>query len=59
MNSKDESLEERVKRFKTMSLPGQPVATHMGTSDLVNDLWREVKSLREQLAKGTKREGGE
>lgn len=36
-----ERLDERVKQFKMMKLPGQPLATHMGTSYLVNDLDRE------------------
>ena len=44
-----EDLEERVHKFKTLSLPGQPMSMHLGTSYLVSDLWREVQRLREQL----------
>ena len=44
-----DSLEERVKQFEMMRLPGQPRAIHMGTSYLINDLWREVKNLRGAL----------
>lgn len=43
------SLEERVNQFNTMSLPGQPMGMHMGTSYLVNDLWREIRTLREMV----------
>lgn len=43
---KDE-LKERVHKFNSMSLPGQPMSMHMGTSYLVNDLWREVQRLRD------------
>lgn len=39
-------LKERVDKFNGLSLPGQPMAMHMGTSYLVNDLWREVQRLR-------------
>lgn len=45
MSEKDD-LETRVQQFRTMSLPGQPMGMHMGTSYLVNDLWREVQHLR-------------
>lgn len=41
-----DELEERVYKFNSLSLPGQPMGMHMGTSYLVNDLWREVKRLR-------------
>lgn len=44
--SEKNDLEARVNQFKTMSLPGQPMGMHMGTSYLVNDLWREVQHLR-------------
>ena len=40
-------LEERVYKFQTGELPGQPMSMHMGTSYLVNDLWKEVKRLRQ------------
>lgn len=45
------TLEERVVAFQSLSLPGQPMAMHMGTSYLVNDLWREVQRQRELLRK--------
>lgn len=45
MDELDE-LEERVKKFNSLQLPGQPMSMHMGTSYLVNDLWREVQRLR-------------
>ena len=41
-----DELEERVRKFNSLSLPGQPMGMHMGTSYLVNDLWREVQRLR-------------
>ena len=41
-----DELEEKVKQFNSHSLPGQPMAAHMGTAYLVNDLWREVQKLR-------------
>ena len=41
-----DDLADRVMQFKTMSLPGQPMAMHMGTSYLVNDLWRAVQEAR-------------
>ena len=52
-----EDLEERVLQFNTLQLPGQPMAMHMGTSYLVNDLWAEVKRLRDDAKKG--KEDGE
>jgi len=42
-----DNLEERVHKFNALQLPGQPIGMHMGTSYLVNDLWREVKRLRD------------
>lgn len=39
-------LESRVESFSLMELPGQPRFMHLGTSYLVNDLWREVKHLK-------------
>jgi hypothetical protein len=41
-------LEDRVRKFSTLELPGQPTGVHMGTSYLVNDLWREVQRLRRE-----------
>ena len=43
-----DDLKRRVRDFNLNRLPGQPLATHMGTSYLVNDLWRAVKELRDQ-----------
>ena len=40
-----EDLRDRVKRFNMLQLPGQPLGMHMGTSRLVNDLWRELQRL--------------
>lgn len=45
-----DDLEKRVNQFSLLQLPGQPMAMHMGTSYLVNDLWREVRRLRSQQA---------
>ncbi|MEW8120045.1 MAG: hypothetical protein AB2792_23030 [Candidatus Thiodiazotropha sp.] len=44
----DDNLETRVRKFNCMELPGQPLGMHMGTSYLVNDLWREVQKLKEE-----------
>lgn len=41
-----EDLEERVNQFHMLQLPGQPMAMHMGTSHLIDDLWKEIKKLR-------------
>lgn len=43
-----DELEKRIQQYNTMSLPGQPMGLHMGTSYLINDLWREVQRLRAQ-----------
>lgn len=42
-------LGERVLDFMLLKLPGQPKGMHVGTSNLVNDLWSEVKRLRKLL----------
>ena len=47
----ENDLQERVYQFGSLSLPGQPRMMHMGTSYLVNDLWNEVKRLREENAR--------
>lgn len=44
------TLEERVIAFKRMELPGQPMGMHMGTSYLVDDLWREIQRLNDTLS---------
>lgn len=43
---KKNDLKERVEQFQMLQLPGQPMAMHMGTFSLVNDLWSEVRRLR-------------
>ena len=43
-----EDLGARVEKFMALGLPGQPMSMHMGTSQLVSDLWREVRRLREE-----------
>lgn len=48
-NIKDD-LKERVDKFNILQLPGQPMSMHMGTSYLVNDLWREVQRLRKEIS---------
>lgn len=40
-------LETRVEQFAMLELPGQPRGMHMGTSYLVEDLWRELKKARQ------------
>lgn len=45
MSDDKPSLKERVEQFSMLQLPGQPMAMHMGTSYLVNDLWRRVQEL--------------
>jgi hypothetical protein len=47
---KSDTLEARVRQFQMLELPGQPMAMHMGTSYLVEDLLAEVKRLRSELA---------
>jgi hypothetical protein len=44
-----DDLEERVLRFHTLKLPGQPQSMHMATAYLVNDLWAEIQRLRVEL----------
>lgn len=41
-----DSLKDRVAKFNMLALPGQPLLMHMGTANLVNDLWREVVRLQ-------------
>lgn len=50
MEKKEMTLEERVHAFMLLDLPGQPRMMHMGTSYLVNDLWREVQRLNAALS---------
>ena len=42
-----EDLKTRVNQFNALSLPGQPMVMHMGTSYLVNDLWRALNAIVE------------
>jgi hypothetical protein len=51
-----DDLEKRVQQFKTLQLPGQPIGMHVGTANLVNDLWREVQRLQQEaeVHKGAK-----
>ena len=39
------TLEERVKAFQILELPGQPQSMHVGTYSLVTDLLKPVKEL--------------
>lgn len=48
-NETKDDLAERVRQFNSLELPGQMPMMHMGTSYLVNDLWREVQRLRQAL----------
>lgn len=45
-----DDLKDRVAKFNLLQLPGQPMGMHMGTSYLVNDLWREIDRLRAENA---------
>jgi len=45
-----DDLLDRVEQFTMMKLPGQPMAMHMGTLYLVNDLAREVERLSDMQA---------
>src|ERR1700677_2040749 len=47
-DSKDD-LGDKVMKFKALELPGQPMMMHMGTSHLVDELWREVLRLRRKI----------
>lgn len=43
-----DDLEQRVRLFETLQLPGQPRMMHMGTGYLVGDLWEAVRELRDE-----------
>jgi hypothetical protein len=43
------TLKGRVDQFNALQLPGQPQSMHDGTRQLVNDLWRQLRKLREQI----------
>jgi len=42
-------LEDRVNAFNRLQLPSQPRFIHMGTGQLIRDLWNEVQWLRFQI----------
>lgn len=42
-----DDLERRVNQFNTMSLPGQTLGMHVGTANLINDLWRALNHKHE------------
>ncbi len=44
VEEKRNDLSARVNKFNTLQLPGQPMGMHMGTSYLVNDLWKELQA---------------
>ena len=44
-------LKKRVDDFNSLRLPGQPFGMHMGTSYLVNDLWKEIQKRDNDLRK--------
>lgn len=46
MSDEKPSLEQRIRQFEMLELPGQPRGMHMGTAYLVQDLWREIERLR-------------
>lgn len=50
MSKNIDNLDERVTAFRCFGLPGQPMASHMGTTYLVNDLWNEVIKQQEEIA---------
>ena len=52
---KMKDLETRVNQFYALKLPGQPLITHMGTSQLVHDLWTELKRLYDRIGEEEKK----
>ena len=46
----DTQLEELVRQYNTLSLPGQPKFVHMGTLNLINALWQEIEFLRKEVS---------
>jgi len=42
-----DDLKDRVQKFLTFQLPGQPQGMHIGTFNLVTDLWREIQRLQD------------
>lgn len=43
-------IKTRVEQFNRLELPGQPRMMHMGTSYLVNDMWKELERLRKAIS---------
>ncbi len=56
MSDKMKELEQKVYRFNSLQLPGQPMATHMGTYRLVNELWRELQKLYRECVPNEEKE---
>ena len=50
-NTMTYDLKDRVEKFLCLELPGQPMGMHMGTFYLVQDLWKEVKERRADVAR--------
>jgi hypothetical protein len=50
MDTSKMTLKERVAAFEMFRLPGQPKSMHMGTLNLVTDLWKEVQRLEDELS---------
>ena len=46
---KIQDLKQKVQDFNMLKLPGQPMMMHMGTSYLVNDLWKRIAELGEAI----------
>lgn len=44
-------LKQRVQKFCALELPEQPQMMHVGTLDLVNDLWRALDTCVQALRK--------
>ena len=53
MNDNEESIEDRVKQFLAMELPGQPRAMHIGTMNLVKDLFHDLETCHSIIVKLT------
>ena len=41
-------LQKRVNQFNMLQLPGQAMVMHMGTSYLIDDLWRELQTFNKR-----------
>jgi hypothetical protein len=49
LDERIEDLKDRVLQFHSLTLPGQPMGMHMGTSYLVSDLLKMVEELAAPL----------